>query len=278
MALTAQLPQHGTLDVTLDGLGCGLAWEAVDRARPRPALACTHCGRPMHAKVSPRGGRFFAHDRRFPACPGAGETEEHRSLKRALAAAAREAGHKAQLEFTAAHYGWRADVLVTAAQGRRTALEAQLSSASVDDVLARTRRYSDDNLAAVWFTHRAARWLTHVPAARLYRPSGPDGPWNRTHPLVSRFSVVACPEVCDPSPFWHGPVHAGWDHDEERTLTEFVADVLSGRLVPRRLTTALGTRYHGWAAPEDVKAADDHAASPPTVLPVRSTGEDRPLQ
>ncbi|MGW8702348.1 competence protein CoiA family protein [Streptomyces eurythermus] len=267
MALTAHLHQHGTLDTTLGGLGCGLAWEAVYRARPRPALACTQCGGPMHAKVSPRGGRFFAHDRRSPACAGAGETEEHRSLKRALAAAARQAGHRAQLEVTASHGGWRADVLVTSAGDRRTALEAQVSSAPVDDVVVRTRRYRDDGIAVVWFTHRAARWLAHVPAARLYRPAAPDRPWKRTQPLVSRFSVVPCGEVCDPRPFWHGPVHAGWDHDEERLLTEFVADVLDGRLVPRTFTTALGTRYDGWAAPEDVKAADEYAASTRTAPP-----------
>lgn len=64
----------------------------------------------------------------------------------------------------------------------------------------------------------------------------PDGPWKRTHPLVSRFSVVSCAEGCDPSPFWHGPVHTGWDHDEERALTEFVAGVLDGRLVPSAVT------------------------------------------
>ena len=34
----------------------------------------------MHAKVSGRGGRFFAHNRRTTDCTGAGETEEHRSL------------------------------------------------------------------------------------------------------------------------------------------------------------------------------------------------------
>ncbi|MEU7306324.1 competence protein CoiA family protein [Streptomyces sp. NPDC007206] len=200
MPLTARLHEQGTLDATLDPLGCGLAWEAVYRVRPRPALACTWCDGPMHAKVSGRGGRFFAHDRRSPACAGAGETDEHRSLKRALAAAARQAGHQVQLEAGAAHGGWRADVLVTAVGGRRTALEAHLSSAPVDDVLARTRRYQDDKVGVVWFTHRAARWLDHVPAARLYRPAAPDGPWSRLHPLVSRFSVVAARKSATPAP------------------------------------------------------------------------------
>ncbi|MFF8392677.1 competence protein CoiA family protein [Streptomyces sp. NPDC016172] len=233
MPLTARLYGHGTLDATLDGLGAGMAWEAVYRVRPRPMLVCTDCGLPMQAKVSARGGRFFAHDRRSITCRAAGETEEHRSLKRALATAARQAGHQAQLEATAVHGGWRADVLVTAPGGRRTVLEAQLSAASVDDVLKRTGRYQDDDLGVVWFTHRAARWLDYVPAARVYRPAGPDGPWSRLHPLVSRFSVVACAEVCDPRPFWHGAVHAGWGHGEERNVPQFVAAVLRGLLVPR---------------------------------------------
>jgi Competence protein CoiA-like family len=240
--------------------GCGLVWEAVYRVRPRPVLACTGCGGPMHAKVSGSGGRFFAHDHRTTDCAGADETEEHRSLKRALAAAARQAGHQVELEAGAAHGGWRADVLVTAPGGGLTALEAQVSSASVDDVLARTGRYQDDEVAVVWFTHRAARWLDHVPAARLHRPAAPDGPWSQLHPLVSSFSAVACAEVCDPRPFWHSPVHAGWDHRQERDLTQFVADVLHGRLVPRTATT-LGTRYDGWAAPKDVTTAAEHAAS-----------------
>ncbi|KUO15922.1 competence protein CoiA family protein [Streptomyces dysideae] len=267
MPLTARLYGHGTLDVTLDGLGVGMAWEAVYRVRPRPVLACTECGLAMHAKVSGRGGRFFAHDRRSTTCAAAGETEEHRALKRALAAAARETGHRAELEVRAAHGGWRADVLVTALSGARTALEAQVSSASVDEVLERTRRYQDDGLGVVWFTHRAARWLDRVPAARLYRPAGPDGPWIRLHPLVRRFSVVACAEVCDPSPFWHGPVHASWDHGEERDLPQFVDALLYSRLVPRTATTALGTRYDGWAAPEDVTAAEEYAASMQATRP-----------
>ncbi|GAA4027263.1 competence protein CoiA family protein [Streptomyces plumbiresistens] len=267
MPLTARLHEHGTLDATVDGLGCGLAWEAVYRVQPRLALACAQCGGPMHAKVSGRGGRFFAHDRRTTACAADGEAEEHRSLKRALAAAARQAGHQAQLEVSAAHGGWRADVLVTAAAGRLTALEAQLSSAPLDDVLARTRRYQDDGVGVVWFTHRAARWLDHVPAARAYRPAASAGPWSRLHPLVSRFNVEACAEVCDPSPFWHAPVHAGWSHGEERVLAEFVADVLHGRLVPRTITTAGATRYGGWAAPGDVEAAAEYAASSQAAPP-----------
>ncbi|MEV8334294.1 competence protein CoiA family protein [Streptomyces niveus] len=259
MPLTAHLEGHGTLDATLTSPDASMRWENVYRTRPRRALTCVQCGVPMHAKVSGRGGRFFAHDRRTSSCAASGETHEHRSLKRALAAAAREAGHRAELEVTAAHSGWRADVLVTAPGRRPIAFEAQVSSASVDDVVARTLRYHDDGVAAVWFTHRATRWLRHVPAARLYRPALPVGHWSRMHPHASTFSVVDCEEICNPRPFWHSRVHASWSDDgEERPLARFVADVLHRRLVPRTTTTALGTRYDGWASPDDIQAAADH--------------------
>uniref|UniRef100_UPI0038D3B52E competence protein CoiA family protein n=1 Tax=Streptomyces europaeiscabiei TaxID=146819 RepID=UPI0038D3B52E len=259
MPLTSHLAGRGVLDVTLEQLGCALPWEAVYRVRPRPELSCTGCGRPMHAKVSGTGSRFFAHDRRSPACPATGETEEHRSLKRALAAAARTAGHHAELEVTAAHRGWRADVLATGPNGRRTALEAQVSSASLDDVLTRTRRYQDDEVDVVWFTHRATHWLNQVPAVRLRRPAAPHSSWTQTHELLSHFSVACCSEVCQPSPPWHGPFHAGWSHATDTSLDEFVIDMLHGRLLPRT-TTGPGTRYNGWTTPTDLQAAADYAA------------------
>ncbi|MGI5401488.1 competence protein CoiA family protein [Streptomyces sp. CA-135486] len=267
MPLTASLAGRRTLDATLDGLGSALPWEAVYRTRPRVPLTCTDCGLPMHAKVSGRGGRFFAHDRRSPHCAATGETEEHRSLKRALAAAARAAGHRAELEVTAVHRGWRADVLVTGPDGRRTALEAQVSSTSLDDVLERTLRYQDDGIEAVWFTYRAACWLTYAPSAHLYRPATPQSLWTRTRVCASRFSVVACAEICQPSPFWHSPYHAGWEHGPELGLAEFVADVLHGRLLPRKTTAARGTFYDGWAAPKDIEAAAEYAAARETPAP-----------
>ncbi|MBT2508550.1 hypothetical protein J7I98_22200 [Streptomyces sp. ISL-98] len=265
MPLTTYLAGHGPLDATLDDLGRALTWDAVYRARPRAALTCTDCGQSMHAKMSGRGGRFFAHHRRSPHCASGGETAEHRNLKRELARAAREAGHHAELEVTAGHRGWRADVLVTAPEGRRTALEAQISSASLDDVLERTRCYRDDGIDVVWFTPHAARWLTHVPSARLHRPATPQSPWQRTHETARQFSADPC--ECDPSPPWHGPVHAGWDRPTDMPLTDFVTALLHGRLIPLENTTALGLRYDGWATPEDIETASayatPHAASAP---------------
>ncbi|MFI1203571.1 competence protein CoiA [Streptomyces sp. NPDC020883] len=261
MPLTANLAAHGALDATEPELGCFLPWESIYRTRPRPALTCRDCEGPMHAKISSRGLRFFAHDRRSPYCASAGETEEHRILKRDLAQAAREAGCRAELEVTAAHGGWRADVLVTAPHGRRTALEAQVSSASVDDILDRTRRYQDgDNVDVLWFTHRSARWLDHVPSAHLYRPARPQDPWVRTHERVSRFSVVSCAEICDPRPAWHNDYHTSWIASAELSLGEFVAGVLHGRLVPRTQPGVGGLLFQGWTTPRDVQAEAKYQA------------------
>ena len=57
-------------DDVLDATVCtDDAWEAVHKARPRARLLCRACAQPMHAKLSPIGTRFFAHDRKVPDCP-----------------------------------------------------------------------------------------------------------------------------------------------------------------------------------------------------------------
>ncbi|WP_456293729.1 competence protein CoiA family protein [Streptomyces goshikiensis] len=212
----------------------------------------------MHAKTSPRGARFFAHDRRSAHCPSLGESEPHRMLKRALAAAARAAGHHVSMEATAAHGGWRADVLAAGPQGRFTALEAQVSSASLDDVLKRTRRYQADGVAVVWFTPSRARWLGHVPSVLLQRPARPDLSWQHTLETVSQFSADPC--ECDPRPFWHDEVHAAWTHRASWPIPEFVDHALHGRLVPVQEPTPY-PGPHRWATPQDIRAAYDHRSS-----------------
>lgn len=68
MPLTALHATQGVLDATLLDLGCGVEWTNVHRVRPRAPLRCPACAEPMHAKVSPRGLRFFAHDQLNPDC------------------------------------------------------------------------------------------------------------------------------------------------------------------------------------------------------------------
>ncbi|WP_102922431.1 competence protein CoiA [Streptomyces noursei] len=275
MPLTAHLADRGLLDATLPELGCSAAvpWESIYRTRPRATLTCRDCDQPMHAKISHRGARFFAHDRRSPHCPSAGETAEHRAFKKVLAQAARAAGCEAELEVTAEHRGWRADVLVTSPEGRRTALEAQLSSVARDEVLERTSRYEQDGVDVVWFTPRAARWLGDVPSAGIHRPST-QAPWLLGEQTVWSFILEDC--YCHPLPPWdrdHPSVHANWSrrhntrNSSDLSVGDFVREVLHGRLVPLEESSRFD-RYRGWATPEDLETA---AAQFPPPEPTTTT-------
>ncbi|WP_283112057.1 competence protein CoiA family protein [Streptomyces halobius] len=154
MPLTALHDNLRVLDATCDDLDAGIDWDTIYRARPRAPLRCTACHISVHAKLSPRGRRFFAHDSAAPRCPTNGESPEHRRLKRALALAARQAG-------------WRADVLATTPGGRRLALEAQLSPITYTDITARTYRYATSNVEACWITDTDAPWLLTVPSLQV---------------------------------------------------------------------------------------------------------------
>jgi hypothetical protein len=120
----------------------------------------------MHAKVSPRGLRFFAHDVACRGCPLNGETADHRLLKSAIAAAVRLAGWQATLEATGPDGRWRADVLATSPDGTRTvAWEAQLAYQHDDDTRARTHRYVQDGVEVVWVFARLV--LGEIPAVTV---------------------------------------------------------------------------------------------------------------
>ena len=165
MPLVAQGP-GGLLDATLVDLGTGTAWDSIHRVRPRVALTCQACGGSMHAKVSPRGSRFFAHDVARSDCPLNGESPDHRLLKSAVAAAVRAAGWHATLEATGPDLRWRADVLATSPDGsRRVAWEAQLAQQHDDDTRARTDRYTRDGVEVVWIFERLIRG--DVPAVTI---------------------------------------------------------------------------------------------------------------
>ncbi len=106
MPLICEGPNSAVLDATmLDDA----QWGTIHRVRPRPLLSCRGCGRPVHAKLSSNGLRFFAHDRRSPGCPSDGESAEHLALKSEMANLSRSFGWNAELEV--AGDGWRADVL-----------------------------------------------------------------------------------------------------------------------------------------------------------------------
>ncbi|MFH8387524.1 competence protein CoiA [Kitasatospora sp. NPDC018058] len=164
VTFTAVHAERGRLDATRDDLGCGWAWTAVHRARPRVPLGCPECGHGVHAKVSPTGMRFFSHDRGSPACALAQESMEHYLTKLQLAHAIRAAGWYAELEVRAPDGSWRADVMASSADGaRRTAWEAQLSPITRDEFRERTARYAAAGIAVCWVALSSRSWVGAAP-------------------------------------------------------------------------------------------------------------------
>ncbi|WP_261558210.1 competence protein CoiA family protein [Frankia tisae] len=179
MAFAALHPEAGRIDATLPDLGCGLAWDAVHRVRPRIALRCPECGHGVHAKVSPRKLRYFAHDPGRPAdCVWLNESLEHHLLKLELATVIRSVGWHAQLEVRAPDGSWRADVLASSLDGtRRVAWEAQLSPITDEEIRDRTARYQADSIGVCWVgVADRVSWMGIVPSIRVRDPYG-DRPW-----------------------------------------------------------------------------------------------------
>ncbi|SFW11939.1 competence protein CoiA [Amycolatopsis australiensis] len=163
MALTAWYgPGQQVADLTLPDLGVGCSFADLYRMRPRPDLRCRYCGYRMHLKISPRGLRFFAHDANAD-CVGTGESAEHQELKILCARWSRECGWRAEPE--QAGPDWRADVLATAADGRRIAWEIQVSPQHADDAAQRSARYRRDGITCVWIALGA-------PGTDWFRPRG----------------------------------------------------------------------------------------------------------
>ncbi|MCZ1011930.1 competence protein CoiA family protein [Streptomyces lydicus] len=254
MSFTALHADHGRLDATVDGLGCGLPFAAIHRARPRASLTCTECRHGMHAKKSSGGLQFFAHDAHAPRCAAAGESLEHHLFKLELAHAARAAGHHAELEVRAPGGRWRADVLVTApASPRRVALEAQMSPLTLAEVRERTRRYLADNIDVIWFTTRPQRWSGQVPAVPVLPPQSLRTRWKVSGAVITRFVFEDC--YCDPP--WTHADHNHWSEAAEPVpLRTFIAGVLQRQLLQRISASTFhdGTAtYEGWAPSDDLR-------------------------
>lgn len=167
MPLTALLPNGAAVDLT----ACSdEVWFALYRPQVPAQLSCRSCAGPLHAKVSPRGLRFFAHNRRTEDCPTTGESAEHLALKADLARLIRQSGGTSIVEATPSPGdagGWRADVLGIGANGRRIAFEAQLAAMTVDVGRERTARYAADGIGTVWVTTRQASWLYGLPGIQV---------------------------------------------------------------------------------------------------------------
>lgn len=155
----------------IEGPTCeDVLWRTVYRVTPRARLSCRDCGASMHARISKRGLRHFAHDRAQPGCPSEGETPDHLALKALLARCAMELGHKATLEARPEpqdHGGWRADVLIETRQGARIALEAQLAPMTVAVGRDRSDSYAKDGIRVVWVSTKHATWMTRLPGFRV---------------------------------------------------------------------------------------------------------------
>ncbi|MCT9010538.1 competence protein CoiA family protein [Streptomyces rhizosphaerihabitans] len=211
MPFTAQHAELGRLDATRPDLGCALSWEAIYRARA--PLRCPACEGQMIARVSVLGLRHFAHRRRSPDCPLAGESPGHLLLKADLAAAARAAGWHSALEVAAPHGGWRADVLAVCADGRRFALEAQLSPITEREVRERTDRYAADGVEVCWFDDRDRQrpWMTTVPSLHL---TGPSEAPRTVRGVIARYKA-----------------ESGWQAVDSVSLNDAVQWILDRRLI-----------------------------------------------
>jgi competence protein CoiA len=249
----------------------------------------------MHAKVSSRGSRFFAHDAACRKCPLNGETLDHRLLKSAIAAAVRLAGWRAELEAVGPGRRWRADVLAASlkAGAEWRNLRTQHDD---DDTRARTDRYTDNGVEVVWVFNRPH--FDDVPAVAVevdqsnIRVSGP----------VARLTVGHCqPNSCvrysDLPTRRPCPGHSRWEA-VTFALEAFVGILCRGDMIVTALTPtdpAGGGRADGlmfagfsvkgwWTSPSNLRRADAirqaQAATDATVVAprerIRQQRESRP--
>ncbi|MEU1812984.1 competence protein CoiA family protein [Micromonospora aurantiaca (nom. illeg.)] len=213
MAFAAIHPEAGRIDATLPDLGRGLTWDQVHKTRPRVALRCPECGHGVHAKVSARKLRYFAHDPGRPAdCTWLNESLEHHLLKLELATAIRAADWHAELEVRAPDGTWRADVLASSHDG------AQLSPITDEDIQERTERYWAEGIGVCWVSPGGkAPWMGHVPSVRVREPRDHQ-PWT---------------VVDGPAAFHYE--HGTWIAIDDPELTDFVRWVLREQTIVHRV-------------------------------------------
>ena len=260
MPFRAVHTEWGAVDASLPDLGCGQVWEAVWKARPLAPLTCDECHHAMHAKMSLKGLRFFAHAPDAPDCALALESHAHRLLKRELANAARDAGAHAGLEVRGPDGTWRADVLASDLGGTwRMALEAQLSPITAADITVRTERMRADGVTSIWFSDRPRPpWLGAVPSVRLARPDDGGGP------------VVAEGLMKFGSGVWTAV---------PASLVQFLGWAFAGRIVPH--SPLAGFRYplrrlsQVWTAPHYIRAENRYLAEEGARAAARLSPEER---
>lgn len=213
----------------IDATSCSTErWATIHRVRPRVMLICRGCGHTMQAKVSSLSYRFFAHDREQSSCPSAGETAEHRELKRTIAEAARRQGHEAELEVAGKEpghpeRGWRTDVLVISSSGRRIAFEVQLASLTKAAGAERTRRMRASGIdEVIWVAIRHPAWYGSLPAVRLAKDE------------VQGHFVVSGAAAWDGKSWFQRPPFA---------FEELIADLASGSIISYEAPRAVGEEF-----------------------------------
>tara|TARA_R110001599_G_scaffold347344_1_gene573521 strand:+ start:11245 stop:12759 length:1515 start_codon:yes stop_codon:yes gene_type:complete len=110
------------------------------------------CDCPIH--VVQRGRTPFfrhnpSHQERHPERDAISESEEHANLKFAALTQAMSLGYQAIPE--AGEEEWRADALIIGKDGKRIAVEIQLSHHTAADVVNRTKLRSESGVQTVWF-------------------------------------------------------------------------------------------------------------------------------
>ncbi len=269
MPLTAQHPELGFLDATADAVRTdGDVWARIHKTGPRVALTCRGCGHGLHAKVSPTGLRFFAHDAAQSDCPTAGESFAHRLLKLELVSAARAAGWDAELEV--AGEGWRADVLAASPDGRRVAWEAQLAAITPEDIARRHDTMTSTGLEVCWVADRPRLWIGHVPAVAVALAE--EGKPHGLHVVAgaARFLPEWCQDrrTCEQVPEVGryanvpGPCegHGRWEPPESLTLGAFEAAVCADSLRCHPLTAHHRDAYPRSGAPARAWTASRYVA------------------
>ncbi|MET9777969.1 hypothetical protein ABZ023_27585 [Streptomyces sp. NPDC006367] len=180
----------------------------------------------------------------------------HHTLAESLADAARDTGHRAELDAPLPGMSWAADVLVTSPGGRRTVLQIPPLAARSQEIRERTAHAHQRGLNIVWFTPDAhdPPWLTTVPAVRVAPPAHPGAPW--TAPAaVQALTREACP--CGPA--WDHGVHRTWAPPQPVPVPALLEDLLTRRLVHATVQAELpGRRFTGWARGQDVRAEAEH--------------------
>lgn len=110
------------------------------------------CGQQGVPKTSSRGLQYFAHKTTADCSGHVGglESPQHLEAKAIIAAAVREAGWAAHIEFASPDRDWIADVLAESGEAR-IALEVQWSRQSSADFSSRQERYESAGIKCFWF-------------------------------------------------------------------------------------------------------------------------------